>query len=160
MRMYAVSDWCYLVLNGRLSNLVIKKTWINIMNSSLRKTTPLWNTFSALFQKTKYILMTALIVSFLYLNIMLIFGRWQPHRWCNGYRASRFRCGRLCVWAPGWSNQQLWNWYFPQHSTLKSKNKNWLARNQDNISGCSDMSTRGLVFQWADTIKMQLSVLV
>ena len=44
-------------LKWTLIQLGDKKTWINIMNSSLRKTTPLWNTFSALFQKTKYILM-------------------------------------------------------------------------------------------------------
>jgi hypothetical protein len=34
-----------------------------------------------------------------------------------------------------------------------------LARNQNNVSDWSDMSTRGLLFQWASTIKkIQLSV--
>jgi hypothetical protein len=35
-----------------------------------------------------------------------------------------------------------------------------LARNQDNVSKWGDISTRGLLFQWASTIKIQLSMLV
>ena len=46
-----------------------------------------------------------------------------------------------------------------KYTVLKSKNKDWLARNQDNVSEWSDMSTRGLLFQWASTIKIQLSLL-
>jgi hypothetical protein len=34
-----------------------------------------------------------------------------------------------------------------KHSALTSKNKDWLARNQNNVSEWSDMSTRGLLFQ-------------
>jgi hypothetical protein len=34
-----------------------------------------------------------------------------------------------------------------------------LARNQNNVFEWSDMSTCGLLFQWASTIKLQLSVL-
>jgi hypothetical protein len=33
-----------------------------------------------------------------------------------------------------------------KHTTLRSKSKYWLARNQDNMSAWSDMSTRGLLF--------------
>jgi hypothetical protein len=44
------------------------------------------------------------------------------------------------------------------HAALWRKNKDWLARNQDNVSEWSDVSTRGLVS--ASTIKIQLSVLV
>jgi hypothetical protein len=36
----------------------------------------------------------------------------------------------------------------------------WLTQNQNNVSEWSDRSTRGLLFQWASTIKIQLSVLV
>jgi len=36
----------------------------------------------------------------------------------------------------------------------------WLARKQDNVSAWGDMSFHGLLFQWAITIKFQLSVLV
>ena len=38
--------------------------------------------------------------------------------------------------------------------------QHWLARNQNNVSEWSDISTRGLLFQWASTIKIQLGVLV
>jgi hypothetical protein len=46
------------------------------------------------------------------------------------------------------------------HAALRRKSKDWLAQNLDNVSEWSDMSTRGLLFQWAGTIKIQLSVLV
>ena len=47
-----------------------------------------------------------------------------------------------------------------KQAPLKSKNKDWLARNQDHVSEWSDMSTRGLLCQWVSTLKIQLSVLV
>ena len=47
-----------------------------------------------------------------------------------------------------------------KHAALRKKSKDWLARNQINVSAWSDMSNRGLLFQWASTIKIQLSVLV
>ena len=47
-----------------------------------------------------------------------------------------------------------------KHAALRKKSKDWLARNQNNVSEWSDISTRGLLFQWASTIKIQLSVLV
>ena len=47
-----------------------------------------------------------------------------------------------------------------KHAALRRKSKDWLARNQNNMSEWSDMSNRGLLFQWASTIKIQLSVLV
>ena len=34
--------------------------------------------------------------------------------------------------------------FYAKHATLRSNNKNWLARNRDNVR---DMSTRGLLFQ-------------
>ena len=40
-----------------------------------------------------------------------------------------------------------------QHAALRRKSKDWLARNQDNMSKWSDMSTHGLLFQTACTIK-------
>ena len=42
----------------------------------------------------------------------------------------------------------------------KEKEKRWLVRNQDNVSEWGDMSIRWLLFQWARTIKIQLSALV
>jgi hypothetical protein len=34
-----------------------------------------------------------------------------------------------------------------KHAALRSKSKDWLAQNQNNVSEWSDMSTRGLLFQ-------------
>ena len=34
-----------------------------------------------------------------------------------------------------------------KHVALPSKSKDWLARNQNNLSEWSDMSTRGLLFR-------------
>ena len=47
-----------------------------------------------------------------------------------------------------------------KHAALKRKSKYWFARNQDNVSEWSDLSTHRLLFQWTSTIKIQLSVLV
>ena len=47
-----------------------------------------------------------------------------------------------------------------KQAELRRKSKDWLARNQDNVSEWSAMSTRGLLFQWASTLKIQLSMLV
>jgi hypothetical protein len=41
-----------------------------------------------------------------------------------------------------------------KHAALRSKKKDWLARNQNNVSDWS-----GLLFQWASIINIQLSVL-
>ena len=38
--------------------------------------------------------------------------------------------------------------------------KDWLVQNQNNVSEWSNMSTSGLLFQWASTIKIQISMLV
>ena len=34
-----------------------------------------------------------------------------------------------------------------KHAALRRKSKDWLARNQDNLSKCGDKSIRGLLFQ-------------
>ena len=48
-----------------------------------------------------------------------------------------------------------------KHATsIRRKSKDWLVRNQNIVSEWSDMSTRGLLFQWASTIKNRLSVMV
>jgi hypothetical protein len=51
-------------------------------------------------------------------------------------------------------------YFSAKHSALRRKNKDWLAQIQNNVSEWSDMSTRGLLFQWASSMKIQLSVLV
>ena len=48
-----------------------------------------------------------------------------------------------------------------KHAALRRKSTDWLARNQNNVSEWSDMSTPGLLLlRWASTIKIQLGVLV
>jgi hypothetical protein len=40
-----------------------------------------------------------------------------------------------------------------KHAALRRKRKDWLARNQDTVSEWGDMFIRGLLFQWASTVK-------
>ena len=47
-----------------------------------------------------------------------------------------------------------------KHTASSRKSKNLLARNEDNVSYWIDKFLRGLLFQWASTMKVQLSVLV
>ena len=47
-----------------------------------------------------------------------------------------------------------------KNAALRRKSKDWLARNQTNVSQWGDMSIRELLFQWTSTIKIQFSVLV
>jgi rhamnogalacturonyl hydrolase YesR len=50
--------------------------------------------------------------------------------------------------------------YSVKHVALRSKNKDYLARNQNNVSEWIDMSARELFFQSASTMKIKLSVLL
>ena len=43
---------------------------------------------------------------------------------------------------------------------LRCKSKDWLARNQDNVSKWNEISTSRLLFPWASSIKIQLSMSV
>ena len=47
--------------------------------------------------------------------------------------------------------------FLAKHSALRKKSKDWLARNQDNVSKWSDTSIRGLLLQTASTINIKLS---
>jgi len=38
-----------------------------------------------------------------------------------------------------------------EHAVLRRKSNDWLDRKQNNVSEWSDMSIRGLLFQWANT---------
>jgi hypothetical protein len=46
-----------------------------------------------------------------------------------------------------------------KHAALRKKSKDWMAQNGDNISSGATC-LRFSLFQWASTIKIQLSVLV
>ena len=45
-------------------------------------------------------------------------------------------------------------WFSAKHTALRRKSKDWLARNQHNVSEWGDMSIRGMLFHWASTIKI------
>ena len=45
------------------------------------------------------------------------------------------------------------------HAALRTKNKDWLDLNLDNVSEWNDKSTCGLLFLSASTIKIQLVML-
>jgi hypothetical protein len=51
-------------------------------------------------------------------------------------------------------------YFCDKYATLRNKIKDWLARNQNNVSKWSDMSNRGLLFQWVTSKHIQLSVLI
>ena len=42
--------------------------------------------------------------------------------------------------------------YSAKHAALRRKSKEWLARNQDNVSEWDDMSIKGLLFQGTSII--------
>ena len=78
--------------------------------------------------------------------------------WYNNSERARLKCGRSWVWAPIWSNQRPYHWYTgicrfsAKCAALSSKSKDGLARNQDSVSEWSEISTGGLLFQWANHI--------
>ena len=47
-----------------------------------------------------------------------------------------------------------------KQAALRKKRKDWLSRIQDNVCECVKLSICVLLFQWANTIKIQLSMLV
>jgi hypothetical protein len=47
-----------------------------------------------------------------------------------------------------------------KHTALRRKSRDWLVRNQNNMTEWCDMSTRILLFQLASTIQIQLNVLI
>jgi hypothetical protein len=49
-------------------------------------------------------------------------------------------------------------YFSAKQAALRRNSKYWWTRNQNNVSEWSDISTRRLLFQWASTIKNQLSV--
>ena len=56
---------------------------------------------------------------------------------------------------------KIGSWCFSaKHAALRSTSKDWVVQNQNIVSEWSDMSTRRLLFQWASTIQIQVSVLV
>ena len=73
--------------------------------------------------------------------------------------ACSLRCGRSGIGAPVGSNQRLCMCFSAKDAVLRRKCKDWLSQNQ-NVSEWIHMSTCGLMFQWASTKTIQISVLV
>ena len=57
-------------------------------------------------------------------------------------------------------SRKNWNSELKQNAALRRKRKDWLAWNRDNVSEWINMYIHELLFQWASTIQIQLSVLV
>ena len=57
----------------------------------------------------------------------------------------------------GQNTDSIWC-FSAKHVVLRRKIKDWLVVNQNNVSEWSDMSIRGLLFQWASTMKSQFSL--
>jgi hypothetical protein len=51
-------------------------------------------------------------------------------------RSGRTKDYKICIYC-----------FSAKHVALRRKSKDWLVRNQNNVSEWSDMSTRGLLFQ-------------
>jgi hypothetical protein len=62
----------------------------------------------------------------------------------------------------GWVKQKTYKigicCFSAKHTSLRSKSKDWLARNQDNASEWTDMSPRGVFFQWTNTVKIRVAL--
>ena len=86
----------------------------------------------------------------------------SPHRWCYG-KCARLECGKIVGSSPDWVKPDYKIGiccFSAMHVSSRRKIKDWLAQNRDNVSKWGDMSIHGLLFQWASTINIQLSVLV
>ena len=67
------------------------------------------------------------------------------------------RCFRQTQWSGQTKDYKIGICCFSaKHAALRRKSKDWFIRNQDNVSEWGNMSIRGLLFQWASTIKIQL----
>jgi hypothetical protein len=63
--------------------------------------------------------------------------------WCNDWHA-RLKCVRSLVRAPVGTLKLI---FVAKHTALRRKSKEFLARNQDNVSEFGNTSTRGFIFQ-------------
>ena len=87
-----------------------------------------------------------------------------PNKWCNG-KCAYLEYRRSLVRVQMGSNIFITitihiSCVSPKHTTLRRKRKDWLARNQDDVSDWCDMFIHRLLFQLASTMKIQLSLLV
>ena len=80
----------------------------------------------------------------------------QQHRWYNGSMLASSVVDRGFEPRLGQTKDYKISicCFSTKHAALRRKSKDWLARNQDNVSEWGDMSLRGLLFQCASTIEI------
>ena len=82
--------------------------------------------------------------------------RRELYRWCNGQRV-RLEWYIDCGFEPrsGPTKDYTINvcCLSAKHAALRRKSKDWVSRNNENVSKWNDMSTCGLLFKWASTIQ-------
>jgi len=77
-------------------------------------------------------------------NIIVISIFMKPYQWCNGW-CTYIKCGRsyIQIWVGQIKDYKNGIYCFSaKHAELRSKNKDWLARIQENVSEWSDMSSQ------------------
>ena len=86
-------------------------------------------------------------------NMSTFFKVIKPLQWFNSHNGFEIRSGQtkdyqinICCLSA-------------KHAALRRKNKDW-SPYRDNVFEWGDMSIRGLLFQWASIIQIQLSMLV
>jgi hypothetical protein len=137
----------------------VRCTWYNIMWSSLSVTCDRSVVFST--NKTDHHKITEILLR---VALSTIKPTNQLHKipgdqqWYNGY-CSFLEQIRSCIWASVRLNQSIC-YFFDKHAASRRKSEGLLAWNQTNVSEWRDMSTSGLLFKWASSIKIQLSMLV
>jgi hypothetical protein len=90
---------------------------------------------------------------------------WGPSwSWSYGSWIYDYKCGSSWDRVPSGQTKD-YNigicFFSAKNAALSRKSKDWLFQmNQNDVSEWSDMSIRWLWFQWASTIKIQLSMLI
>ena len=79
---------------------------------------------------------------------------YRLHRWCNCVLVSSAVDRGFEPWSSHSKDYEICICCFSaRHTALRSRSKDWLIRNQNNVSKWGDMSTHGLLVQWARTKK-------
>ena len=106
-----------------------------------------------------------IVVIIIYCRLILIL-HWPPlPAFHQVYQVAHRKSGKMQITGIHYNilgeKIHLYLCYFSaKHIVLRRKSKDLLAWNPDNVSEWGDMFRHGLLFQWASTIKIQLSILI
>jgi hypothetical protein len=118
-----------------------------------RKSVPCQITMMILIQVSITSKQCYVLLLYTHLNIKYFSLYWN--RLCNG------ECAHLEPWLGQAKDYEIGMCCFSaKHAALRRKRKDWLSGNRAKVSEWGDMSIHGLLFEWASTIKIQLSVLI